>query len=246
VDRSNLSIASCVTTLARPVPPPPPAPRPLVQRAVPLAALSGKLSLPQNGEVIPWRIDVGTVLVVDAGAEQETVEVRAVNATSKPPTITAAFAKPHAAGAAVSLANVPGAPPVLLKPLAVEGPEPTPMPPYVPQLPYSLTVRLAVDPASSNATTLAGWYDGIPWTVRAGSPLVIDSGANQEVVTVQRAGFAFDPKTATGSFRFVVTKPHGGSFQIAKTFLGNPGPQGRFNPRDQVYSAVVRYLSIVR
>jgi hypothetical protein len=232
VDRTNLSIASCVAGLVLPVAPPLPAPLPVPPQTVPVGALAGTLPLWAGGPGVPWRIVPGTALVVGAGAEQETVEVLAVDAQTLPPTLTAVFAKAHPAGAALALANVPGAPPVFLKPLAVAGPDPLPLPPYAPQLPYVVTVQVAVDPARSSARALGGRYEGIPWEVRTGTPLIIDVGPNQEVVLVQPAGFTFDPATATGSFRVVVTRPHGDGFAIANTFTGNPGPQGRFAPRD--------------
>jgi hypothetical protein len=119
-------------------------------------------------------------------------------------------------------------------------------PPYVPQPPYPITVRVTVDPSRSNATTLAGEYDGIPWKIQPGMKLLLDVGPNQEVVTVQRRQFILDPVTATGSFRVVVTKAHASDFLITNTLLGNPGPQPRFNPRDPTYSAIVRYLSIIQ
>jgi hypothetical protein len=229
VDRSNLSIASCAAALGA-VPPPPPAPLPVTSQAVPVSALRGTLPLWPSGPAVPWEIGPGTALVVGAGAEQETVEVLAVDARLQPPQLTAAFTKAHAAGTALSLANVPGAPPVFLQPLAVQGPDPLPAPPYVPPLPYAVTVRQAVDPARSSAMALAGRYESIPWEIKPGTPLILDVGPSQEVVTVQAAGFAFDPATATGSFQVVVTRPHGDGFVIANTFTGNPGPQARFAP----------------
>ena len=63
---------------------------------------------------------------------------------------------------------------------------------------------------------------------------------------MERAGFTFAPATATGTFRFVVTRPHAEGFVIANTFLGNPGPQGRFDPRDAIFAALVPYRSIIQ
>jgi hypothetical protein len=237
LDRSNLSIASCVSALSRPTPPQYPFPIPLFPWTVPVSSLSGVIPLPGTSAGIPWQIDVGTRLVVDAGANQEVVEVLAVTPPGPgvPPTIKAVFAKPHPASTALSLANVPGAPPVFLRPLSVTRAAPT-----------ELTVRIAVDAAASSATMLAGRYESMPWAVQPGSKLIIDEGRDQEVVTVESAGFRFDPATASGSFRIKVTKPHGESFVISNTFLGNAGPQARFNPRDPAHGAVVRYLSIIQ
>lgn len=238
LDRSNLSIASCVSSLLRPTPPQYPYPIPLIPWTVPVNALSGVISLPGTSAGIPWKIEAGTMLVVDAGANQETAEVLAVTppGPGTPPTIKAVFAKAHPANTALSLAHVPGAPPVFLKPLSVA--------PIAGRA--DLTVRIAVDGAASSAAVLTGRYENVSWTIAPGSRLIIDEGASQEIVTVASAGFRFDPATASGSFRIAVTKPHADSFSISNTFLGNAGPQARFNPRDPAYSAVVRYLSIIQ
>src|SRR5206468_774281 len=131
-----------------------------------------------------WNLDAGATLVIDTGANQEVVRVLAVNPFARPPTITAVFTRPHAAGAPVSLANSPGAAPVFLKPLAVTGPDPLPLWPYLPQPPYLIRVTLRIDPAQSSAAALAGEYDGIPWVIRPGATLLLDVGPNQEAVTV--------------------------------------------------------------
>jgi hypothetical protein len=213
---------------------------------VAVSALTAITSLPLGGPEISWKIQAGTRLVIDTGTNQETVEVLAVNPGATPPTITAVFTRPHAAGAPISLADVPGAPPVFLRPVAVRGPAPVPQPPYVPPLPYPVTVTVAVDRSISNATTLAGSYEGIPWQIRPGTKLLLDVGPEQEVVTVQPGPFALDAVTATGTFRVVVTRPHADGFLITNTLLGNPGPQLRFDPRSPACSAVVRYLSIIQ
>src|SRR5262249_36167056 len=134
---------------------------------------------------------------------------------------------------------VPGEPPVFWQPLAVEGASPL-------VVPQPLTVLLAVDTARSNAAVLAGQYEGMPWTIRPGTKLILDVGPNQEVVTGEPTGFAFDPATATGSFRIVTARPHAAGFLLTNTFLGNPGPQRRFDPREPAFASVVRYLSIIQ
>lgn len=246
VDRTNLSIASCVTALRDPVPAPPPAPTPLVAQTLRIEALEGTLPAPAGGPGIDWKIAPGTLLVVDAGADQETVEVVAVNSISKPPTIRAVFTKAHAAGAAVSLAGVPGLPPVFLQPRSVTGPAVPMVPPFRTALPYRLTVQLAVDPNRSDRTTFVGQDGATPWALQPGSALIIDVGPNQEVVTVGSTGFAFDRASATGSFEIVVTRPHAEGFRITNTFLGNPGPYLGFDRRHPGFTALVPYRSIIQ
>jgi hypothetical protein len=241
IDRTNLSVASCVTSLAQPL-----AAAPGARQTVAVNALGGTTPLPLGGPDVRWGIRAGTRLVVDTGANQEAVEVLAVNPGVPRPTITAVFTRPHPAGAPISLADTPGAPPVFLKPVAVRGPDPVPVPPYAPQPPYPLTVTVEVDPSRSNATTLAGSYDGIPWHIRPGTKLLIDVGPDQEVVTVPPGPFVMSPATATGSFRVIVNRPHADGFLITNTLLGNPGPQPRFDPRSPDFSAVVRYLSVIQ
>src|SRR5439155_16750042 len=127
IDRTNLGIASCVASLAQPVEPPaPPAhPAPLPRQTVALSQVRGATQFSVTGLSIPWKIDVGTVLVVDSGANQESVEVVKVNPNANPPTITAAFAKPHPRGTVISLGDTPGEPPIFLKPLSVQELDPS-------------------------------------------------------------------------------------------------------------------------
>jgi hypothetical protein len=160
--------------------------------------------------------------------------VLAVDAGVTPPTLTAVFTRPHAADAAISLANTPGAPPVFLKAVGVATPDPV-----------TVTVSLAVDPSRSDGTKLAGDYDGIPWDIRPGTRLILDVGPDQEVVTALPGTFVLNPATGIGSFQVVVTRPHTDGLLITNTLLGNPGPQPRFDPRALASSGVVRYLSII-
>ncbi len=239
VDRSNLSIASCVTELAQKVQVNVPYPQPLPTQTIPVKALKGTLG-------ISWQIDKGTLLVVDAGPDQETVEVLDVNTTSTPPTIRAVFAKPHAAGAAISLANVAGPPPLFLTPLAVTGPAFLPGAPYVPVPPYPLTLRVAVDLNRSSPTALACRCGDDLWSIQPGTKLILDVGPMQEVVSVESAGFALDRVTATGTFQIAVARPHADGFLITNTFLGNPGPQSSFDRRHPSYTGLVRYFNIIQ
>jgi hypothetical protein len=240
VDRTNLSIASCVTSLAQPVAAPPwPHPIPLPAQTIAVGELRGTVAQPVTEPGLAWRIRVGSTLVIDTGANQEAVTVLAVNPRRHPPTVTAVFTRAHAAGAPVSLADNPGAPPVFLKPLAVTAPG------LLPQLPTTAALTLSVDPVRSSTAALAGSYDGIPWVIRPGARLILDVGPNQEVVTVGPGPFAFDPRTGLGAFRVILTRPHPDDVLITNTLLGNPGPQPGFNPRHPSFSAVVKHRSII-
>jgi hypothetical protein len=240
LDRTSLSLASCIAELLQPVPPPPPAPYEVPPRTVPLSAVRGPTNLSLTGPALYWALRAGSTLVVDVGADQETVQVVAVDARATPPTVTAIFNRSHPAGAPISLADTPGAPPVFLKPVAVA------RPPAATRPPYPLTVTVTVDPGRSSAQVLAGEYDGVPWRIEPGTPLVLDVGANQEVARVQPGPFTLDPRAATGSFQVVVTKTHAAGFTIANTLLGNPGPQPQFRPRDPLFRRAVRYFSVIQ
>jgi hypothetical protein len=64
-------------------------------------SLSGNLpSLGQlaNGQPPAWNIQPGSIVTVDTGANQETVQVTAINTGSNTPNFTATFNKAHAAG----------------------------------------------------------------------------------------------------------------------------------------------------
>src|SRR5262249_20233239 len=193
---------------------PPAHPAPVPQAWVPVSALRGTRELAMTGPAVSWNIQAGTTLVVDTGANQETVEVLAVN--ENPPRIRAAFTKSHAVRAPIALANVAGAPPGFLQPLALEGPTPL-SPPTHPS-----TIPVAGDPSRSNTETLAGDYDGIPWRIRRETQLLLDVGPAQEVVTVPATPFVVDRAAATGSFQVVMRKPHADDFLITNTLLGNP------------------------
>src|SRR5262249_1298189 len=149
------------------------------------------------GAGIPFSIRVGSTLVVDVGENQESVQVTAVDARAKPPTVTAVFTKPHAAGAPVSLAETPGEPPVCPKPVAGAGLDAFREPPY------PITVRVAVYPGASTSKTLVGEYNGIRWKLQPGAKLLLDVGPDQEVVSILPEPFALDPASETASFRVI-------------------------------------------
>ena len=79
VDRSNLSIASCVTELTQRVHRIP-YPLPLWPQPVAVLQTMGRLLSVPGSAPVPWKIDKGTVLVIDAGDKQETVEVKTTRA----------------------------------------------------------------------------------------------------------------------------------------------------------------------
>lgn len=239
LDRTNLSIATNVTTLTDAIAPEVPGhPIAFEPLSVPISALRGTTELAATGPSLAWEITAGSVLVVDVGPNQEVVRVQDVQ--ENPRTITAAFTRPHEASAPISLANMPGAPPIFVKPLRIEVTAPAV---------YRVTV--AVDPDASGRGTLAGEYDGIPWKLRPatrlvpGTKILIDAGPNQELVEVQ-GPFTVDRLTRSGTFAIAVTRAHPNDFAITNTILGNPGPQPRFQARDALFGAVVRYFSVIQ
>jgi hypothetical protein len=115
--------------------------------------------------------------------------------------------------------------------------------------------KLAQSPSPANAvpTTLAvdflsGTYEGVPWSFQVNQQLLLDTGANQEVVTITSMTPAqtvpsYQPPTITISG---ASKPH--SIYIPLSFadraLGNPGPQPlTFDPR--TVGGVVKYFRLV-
>lgn len=102
IDRTNLTID--------PARPGQQGPRPFfidAETAVP-APGEARITVPAlqgRYEELAWKIEVGSQLVVDAGPNQETVQVTAID-PGVPPAFTARFAKKHAAGFAVSNATL--------------------------------------------------------------------------------------------------------------------------------------------
>ncbi len=84
-----------------------------------------------------------------------------------------------------------------------------------------------------------GFYEGTSWGINNGSVLVIDSGDSQEIVTVTAVNAGAHQFTATFANR------HQAGFSISNAVLGNPGPQPRLDPRNPMYSGVIRYFSII-
>jgi hypothetical protein len=80
----------------------------------------------------------------------------------------------------------------------------------------------------------------IYWTIRPGDVVVVGHGLpNQETVRVT----SVTGNKITANF----TLPHFPGEMVSVGIVpGNPGPLGRFNPRDALYQEVVPYLSIIQ
>jgi hypothetical protein len=88
----------------------------------------------------------------------------------------------------------------------------------------------------------ANFYEEMQWGINAGDLLVVDTGPNQEVVTVAGAPTAGgNGIQITATFRY----SHPAGFAVSNALLGHPGPQPGFDPRNPRYSGVVRYFSII-
>ncbi|MBL8795800.1 MAG: hypothetical protein JNM56_17985 [Planctomycetia bacterium] len=88
----------------------------------------------------------------------------------------------------------------------------------------------------------SGTYEGTAWSIGTGTHLFVDSGINQELVLVNST-FSSNGSTL---FRAPFTKPHATRVAVSRadTIPGYPGPQSRFDIRNPVFNAVVRYFSI--
>jgi hypothetical protein len=97
---------------------------------------------------------------------------------------------------------------------------------------------------------VSGNYEYRPWAINPGDSLVIDTGTNQEVITVIEARLlqqGVDPPSNQGPYviKAVFGKPHTNRFAISNALLGNPGPQPRFDLRQPDFQMVVRYADII-
>jgi hypothetical protein len=95
-----------------------------------------------------------------------------------------------------------------------------------------------------------GVYEFLPWAIKPGDLLVVDSGQNQEVIQVIEARAVnpgVDPPANQGPYiiKAAFSKAHASRFAISNAVLGNPGPQPRFDMRNPVYQGVVRFFRIV-
>ncbi len=246
VDRTNLSIATRVGHTLLPIDPNNPQPSYTV-------ALNTAFNAPPWNN--PWNaVQAGSTLIVDVGERQETIAVIGRNGNQ----ISAVFTKPHSARCPISLPSVPGEAPFFLKSVAVT--------PFVTPPAQNTTNQFWVKvPVQRYQNTpfqlMAGEYDGLEWEIRPGSTsLILGNGAEQELVLVNAIRqLPADNNPANPMAEFLVTldttrrdkldpsRPRqlAEPWTISNTILGNPGPQPRFNPRQQPYSAVVRYLSII-
>jgi hypothetical protein len=96
---------------------------------------------------------------------------------------------------------------------------------------------------------ISGTYEDRSWQINVGDSLVIDTGTNQEVVTVleARAVQAADLPANRGPYviKALFGKPHMTRFAISNAMLGNPGPQPRFDVRQADFQLIVRYFAII-
>jgi hypothetical protein len=113
--------------------------------------------------------------------------------------------------------------------------------------PFFMDVLSPVQTAGQATITLpaiSGTYEDMPFSIKVGDQLVIDVGSNQETITVTAVNAAAQSITAN------FAKTHQGvGVPITNvggtTWLGNPGPQQSFDPRNPSYQSIVRYFSIV-
>jgi hypothetical protein len=99
-----------------------------------------------------------------------------------------------------------------------------------PTLPQPLTI--AVSALSGAGTGRNGTYN---WTIQPGSTLVVDTGANQEVVFVSAVN------TTNTTITAVFNRAHAAGAALA--FPGNQGPIQRYDPRAD--EAVVPYFTVI-
>jgi hypothetical protein len=97
---------------------------------------------------------------------------------------------------------------------------------------------------------ISGDYEYKSWSINKGDLIVVDTGINQEVVSVIDARVlqpGVDPPSNQGPYIIMAqfSKPHTNRFAISKAMLGNPGPQPRFDFRHPDFQGVVRYVEIV-
>lgn len=115
------------------------------------------------------------------------------------------------------------------------------------QRPFYTNTTAAADSGTTTVTVpgISGMYEDLFFSIGTGTQLVIDAGSNQELVTVANADFATKTITVNAPF----AKRHERGVPItnvgAATWLGNPGPQTQFDPRNPLHVGVVRYFSII-
>jgi hypothetical protein len=85
----------------------------------------------------------------------------------------------------------------------------------------------------------------MPWMIQAGSTIVVDTGANQEIVVVRAVDGQTDPTKPTITGTFIRNHPYDSTKPTPVTIPGNPGPQPLFDANDQKYAPVVPYSTIL-
>lgn len=250
VDRSNLTyLDQPVSTLMAPITA---APGP---QAVTMP-LSGMYMSGPPSSGVHWEISPGMKLIIGKGtANEETVTVQSVDSPTAPqPNIVAIFTKSHAPGETVTAPNNIGPPPVFLtSPSSVEANQLGAMPAATPYIVFP-DAQLDAS-AGPGREKIVGTYDGIPWTIQAGSSLIVDANlppggsppaTAPEVVTIPANGISADPVTGWPRFTATFSRLHNGPVTITfnNTALGNPGPQPMFKAR--AFPWVVRHFTIIQ
>jgi hypothetical protein len=247
VDRTNLTIGYGQTATVPSGDPRSnitPSPNP---QTVPVLSVSGNFGNATVGSTVPWSMPVPPFgptsfsVIIDFGEpNQETVTVTNVTPLiSGPPiqapTITAIFSQQHSPGATITVAGPQSGPPVI----------------------FTNSTSAVTSPGPGtwmDVSSLSGTYDGTSWSIQQptvppasfpslGSILVVDVGANQEIVEVLSTGT--DPTTKQTGFTANFQKTHPNGCVISNTPIGNPGPQPNFNYKDPRYAPVVRYFAIL-
>jgi hypothetical protein len=210
-------------------------------------AVQGTIGGPTVSTTVPWNIQAGMNVVIDLGLPTE--ETLVVQQVIIPPPVPPANPQIVVSGSlpmgAFKFDHQPGATITVANPAVQTGPP-------VVFLNSTSAVTTPGPGTWMDVASLSGVYDGIPWSIQGnvaavpvpqGSVLVVDVGANQEIVAVLSTGT--DPTTKQLGFTANFQKPHAPGCVISNTLIGNPGPQPGFTYKDPRYAAVVRYFAIL-
>ncbi len=112
-------------------------------------------------------------------------------------------------------------------------------------------VRIPAQGVDSNGN-LYGYYDNTYWSLTKGATMLLDIGANQEIVQVINTSY-ITPNLAGNDLGGGVLQlspvknyhSYGCNLQIYNAMQGNPGPQPNFDYRQPNYSAVVPYVNVL-